>query len=433
MQKLKSNLTCSYCSKIYKDPVELPCGDLICKEHLNDNEVVQKNKIKCQECKQEFEVKGIEFNLSKAIQKQIDNKLYLNDDEIALKQKIEESIKVFYQMYDTFTLNKTKLDLDCHEHFQELRFQLDIHREKLKEKIDEIYMEMIEKTKEHEASYLKKLNEKLTVSIVSFKIKSIDEALREVEEKFRDPNLLIKNIEEMNQTHEKALEIIQSKLNKIAQLKEDSKLSNQFKPNLIFDKSSFGQLDFNLYSSVDPFKSQILTGQQQPLELIKLCEFDSIDRFTLLYRGSRDGFRAEDFHSKCDGKGNTLTILKANGFVFGGFTSASWESCDTGKNKSDSNAFLFSLTNKDNKPCKMKIQPFNYAIICHSKRGPAFGIVCIDDICIADNANTNTNSFSSLGHSFKHPQYAENTNEAHSFLASSDHFQLSEIEVYQKE
>ena len=236
MQKLKSNLTCSYCSKIYKDPVELPCGDLICKEHLNEKEVVQKNKIKCQECKQEFEVKGIEFNLSKAIQKQIDNKLYLNDDEIALKQKIEVSIKVFYQMYDTFTLNKTKLDLDCHEHFQELRFQLDIHREKLKEKIDEIYMEIIEKTKENEASYLKKLNEKPTVSIVSFKIKSIDEALREVEEKFRDPNLLIKNIEEMNQTHEKALEIIQSKLNKIAQLKEDSKLSNQFKPNLIFDK-----------------------------------------------------------------------------------------------------------------------------------------------------------------------------------------------------
>ena len=30
----------------------------------------------------------------------------------------------------------------------------------------------------------------------------------------------------------------------------------------------------------------------------------------LIYRGSEDGFRAEDFHRKCDGVSNTLTFIK---------------------------------------------------------------------------------------------------------------------------
>jgi hypothetical protein len=40
---------------------------------------------------------------------------------------------------------------------------------------------------------------------------------------------------------------------------------------------------------------------------------------------------------------------------------------------------------------------------------------------------------SDLGGTYKHPQYAQGTNEAQSFLAGSHEFQLDEIEVYQKE
>ena len=43
----------------------------------------------------------------------------------------------------------------------------------------------------------------------------------------------------------------------------------------------------------------------------------------LLYRATRDGFTASAFHEKCDGKENTITIIKTNGnYVFGGHTSA---------------------------------------------------------------------------------------------------------------
>jgi hypothetical protein len=77
-----------------------------------------------------------------------------------LHSESKSKTQTFFQMYEQFTLNKTKLDLDVHEHFQEIRFQLDQHREEFKVKIDDIYMEMIEKTKKFEATYLKSLEDK---------------------------------------------------------------------------------------------------------------------------------------------------------------------------------------------------------------------------------------------------------------------------------
>ena len=42
-------------------------------------------------------------------------------------------------------------------------------------------------------------------------------------------------------------------------------------------------------------------------------------------------------------------------------------------------------------------------------------------------------SCSNLGCAYSHPQYAQGTNEAKTFLGGSSEFQLDEIEVYQKD
>jgi len=66
--------------------------------------------------------------------------------------------------------------------------------------------------------------------------------------------------------------------------------------------------------------------------------------FSLLYRRSKDGFENSTFHNMCDGKSNTLALIKSTtGYIFGGYTSVSW-SC-SGSYKIDSTAFLFTLTN----------------------------------------------------------------------------------------
>ena len=202
---------------------------------------------------------------------------------------------------------------------------------------------------------------------------------------------------------------------------------NQFNPNLTFNQDSFGQLRLNEYSSIDAFNSEILKDNQ-PSELIKVCEFSSNDKWTLLYRGSRDGFGVADFHAKCDNHSNTLTILKAHGtsYIFGGFASINWDG--SSGYKSDQNAFLFSLTNRDNKPRKIR-QKRNtaYSIYCDPTYGSTFG--GSHDLHICNSANTTENSYSKLGHSYEHPQPSE----GQSYLAGSNKFKLSEIEVYQKD
>ena len=44
----------------------------------------------------------------------------------------------------------------------------------------------------------------------------------------------------------------------------------------------------------------------------------------LCWRASRDGWSSSRFHSLCDEKGPTVTIVKVGKYIFGGYTSLSW-------------------------------------------------------------------------------------------------------------
>jgi len=289
-------------------------------------------------------------------------------------------------------------------------------------------MEMIEKTKKFEAAYLKSIEDKLNASMKSFETTSLVQSLKETEETFRNPNLLIDTIREMQRQQEEAIAELKLRLDQQSQVKNNLTRMNEFKPNVSFNQDSFGLLHLNEYSIIDPFKSQILSDKQ-PFDLIKVCEFSLKEKWSLLYRGSRDGFAASNFHSKCDGHPNTLTILKAHGssYIFGGFASSDWGNLRWDPFNTDPNAFLFSLTNKDNQPRKMKqISNTNESIICRSNYGPTFGAG--HDLHICNNANTTPGSYSYLGNSYQHPQPSQGV----SYLAGSPKFQVSEIEVYTK-
>jgi hypothetical protein len=108
-----------------------------------------------------------------------------------------------------------------------------------------------------------------------------------------------------------------------------------------------------------------------------LGEDDQDGEFSLLYRGSRDGQTNKAFHSKCDSKGCTLTVIETTcGKVFGGYPNTAWLS--TGGYYGANKAFLFALPGGGiSSPCKMKLKNANdnYAIYCGNGNtcGPAFG------------------------------------------------------------
>jgi hypothetical protein len=75
--------------------------------------------------------------------------------------------------------------------------------------------------------------------------------------------------------------------------------------------------------------------------------------FTLLWRGSRDGFGAHDFHGRCDGHAPTLTLIQdTEGNIFGGFTPLEWESGYKFKADPSLKSFLFTLTDPHNLPAR---------------------------------------------------------------------------------
>ena len=66
--------------------------------------------------------------------------------------------------------------------------------------------------------------------------------------------------------------------------------------------------------------SNILTNDQFNF-LFNFCRFEDSSKFKLIYRGSKNGFSASEFHKYCDGNKETLTIiLSENNNIFGGIS-----------------------------------------------------------------------------------------------------------------
>ena len=168
-------------------------------------------------------------------------------------------------------------------------------------------------------------------------------------------------------------------------------------------------------------------------QLANLCKFPFGQKWELKYRASRDRFKASDFHSRCDGIANTLTVIKAkSGNIFGGFTEQEWHS--RGGFVTDPNAFIFSLVNKEENPFKVLCSnEGKEAIGCDSDYGPCFGGDgdYLKDICIRTDANIKT-SYCAFGYSYKHPDYEKDSDEAQNILAGSLNFETLEIEVFSK-
>ena len=86
LKSQKSKLTCSYCSKIFKDPIDLPCGDSICRQHLSERDVVKEKRIECKKCNQEFRINDYEFRSNTNLKNSIERHSYLSEDEMSRKQ-----------------------------------------------------------------------------------------------------------------------------------------------------------------------------------------------------------------------------------------------------------------------------------------------------------------------------------------------------------
>jgi hypothetical protein len=148
--------------------------------------------------------------------------------------------------------------------------------------------------------------------------------------------------------------------------------------------------------------------------------------WTLLYRGTRDGFAASSFHAKCDNHQKTITlILTTKGYIFGGFTPTAWDSTEVYKADNSVNSFLLSLKNARNtEPRKFTHSNASTAIRCYASYGPTFGDG--NDIHISNGCDGNMNSYTFLGKG-----YVNDTGmDGKEVFTGESQFQVKEIKVF---
>jgi hypothetical protein len=59
--------------------------------------------------------------------------------------------------------------------------------------------------------------------------------------------------------------------------------------------------------------------------LIKSWIGGNFTHASLCWRATRDGWSSSTFHSKCDNKKPTVTLVKVGSYIFGGYATVSWE------------------------------------------------------------------------------------------------------------
>ena len=150
----------------------------------------------------------------------------------------------------------------------------------------------------------------------------------------------------------------------------------------------------------------------------------------MLYKATLDGFASKSFYEKCDGKTNTVTIIKNNlDYVFGGFTSKAWTMLKN-ELKYDPHAFIFSVKRKgtaNNE--KFNVKDSQHIVSQHNLYGLSFG----KDIQIIDESNNKHGSYSNFGDHYELPQgYTKGEDNTSDYLAGTlNKWLTTEIEVYQ--
>lgn len=147
----KSIFKCILCSESLECPVTIPCGNTVCKSHLND--FIGQKTFECQCCKQEHSVHKEGFVMNKFIQDQLKMQLNLNPVLDGYKNGIEQ-VYINVERY-------------IYNYYEDIKRHINLEGQLLKEEIDRYFDKMIQliNVTQNSNIYLPKDENKLRTNI----------------------------------------------------------------------------------------------------------------------------------------------------------------------------------------------------------------------------------------------------------------------------
>ena len=239
---LKSDLVCNICKKILKEPVTLPCLCAeVCQQHIDDIVTRRRTHIQCQTCEKVLDVPKQGFPPNLVVKKYIERDGHLTHDEKQLKKDLQHLLTNLEDLITKFRIGLAEITLLHCDHYAELRRQIDIRRETLLTKINQISQAMIARVESSEAAFKKNsLNRMFNLAENELENASLNAVL----DIFRDPVLVTDEVEKLMADHALKAKEIQTHIESIQQMKLDF-TSYKFETTLNFDADSFGYLDLN--------------------------------------------------------------------------------------------------------------------------------------------------------------------------------------------
>ena len=130
-------------------------------------------------------------------------------------------------------------------------------------------------------------------------------------------------------------------------------------------------LDKESYTLLNPKKYNLITTNEDFKFFSKNINYNAKISYELLYKASIDGEAASVFHSLCDEKGASITVVKVlNGSKCGGFTPLSWKTNGCWQKDPSLRSFVCNLDNKT----KFNLREnYNHALDFHDNKLSCFG------------------------------------------------------------
>ena len=145
-------------------------------------------------------------------------------------------------------------------------------------------------------------------------------------------------------------------------------------------------MDKESYILLNPKKYNLITTNEDIIFFSKNININAKISYELLYKASIDGEAASVFHSLCDEKGASITVVKVlNGSKCGGFTPLSWKTNGCWQKDPSLRSFVCNLDNKT----KFNLREnYNHALDFHGNKLSCFGRYALQ---LTDNNLSNKN------------------------------------------
>jgi hypothetical protein len=168
MEFVQNKLACSHCVKILQSPITLPCGETICKHHVNELE----KKYHCDSCGENHPIPKKGFQVNKIVEDMLQSKissLHFGEEY----QSAADALNSLEDLLKNCHLLRQDLNSEIDEVINDLKGNIDLKREQLKLEIDKEADKLIRQVDDYKNECKKKVKK--------FNFKQLDKKVKRIE------------------------------------------------------------------------------------------------------------------------------------------------------------------------------------------------------------------------------------------------------------